>query len=185
MTKYCLLCFGLVFWLFRKISIQRQKSVFCIKLHGFHRSAALATMPSQVTYCNFLAAAKLANAQNVNVASVSTTLSRGNVWRQRLYRVQRNCKIKKDTKQPSVCSAYCGGCERDTARIYWCGPYCGAVARGRPAPAAVCRSISPAQQQTRRTPALAAVDRWNWQTDGPYALLCLVFFYILCIFICV
>jgi len=65
----------------KKISIQRQKSVFCIKLHGFHRSAALATMPSQVTYCNFLAAAKLANAQNVNVASVSTTLSRGNVWR--------------------------------------------------------------------------------------------------------
>jgi len=65
-----------------------------------------------------------------------------------------------------LCSACYGGCKRDTARICCCG----AVAAGRPAPAAVDhRPVScqlAAQQQTRRTPLLRSINGTDGQTDG-------------------
>lgn len=44
---YCLLYFVLILLLFKKITLQRQKTASFIKLRGFNRSAALATVPSQ------------------------------------------------------------------------------------------------------------------------------------------
>jgi len=54
MTEYCLLCFGLLFLLFRKIILQRRKTVSPIAVHSFHRSATVATIPCQNAVSNLL-----------------------------------------------------------------------------------------------------------------------------------
>jgi len=52
--EYASLCFGLIFLLFRKITLQRQKTVSPIKWHGFYRSAALGTVRIQNAGSNSL-----------------------------------------------------------------------------------------------------------------------------------
>jgi len=63
------------------------------------------------------------------------------------------------------CANYIGTLSfRLAANRHAAGPCCGAVAVGRRAPAAVDRSHTCAQQQTRRTPLLQSIDetdRWT------------------------